>query len=279
MKEPATAERITVGAFEVLAFLDATIDLPLARVFPDTPASAWAPYRARDWFSETWSIPVRCFVVRDGKRTVLVDTGLGESESIAAQWRTRPGRLRADLEGAGIRVEDVDLVVLTHWHVDHVAGAVGPDSRALVFPRAPHLAHAADLEHVRAISGQFTREPRLTLLERLGALDLVDGDRDLSDGVAVVHTPGHTPGHLSVLVRSRDEAVLLSGDALHHPVHVSEPAWRDANDADHAQAVATRVCLLEWAERERLTLAPSHFHAPFGTVARLEGRREWRTLP
>ncbi len=273
--------RISVGDVEVIALRDATIEFPLERMFPDVSDEAFEPYRTRypaAFGRGTWVIPVRAFVLRSRGSTVLVDAGLGTVGEITARMGGT-GRVVEALAHVGIEPGDVDVVVLTHIHLDHAGGTIREEAEGVrpVFPRARHLLHRKDLELVRRIAPQAPLFDLTVLsLERLGLLEAVEGDRRVNDHVRLVHTPGHTPGSQSALVVSGTDRAILTGDAIAHPAHLTEPSWRYTSDGDHQTAVGTRRALVERVEAERLTLVPTHFPEPFGSIVRLEGRRYWQ---
>ena len=168
------------------------------------------------------------------------------------------------------------------WNLQRQGGQYRP-----TFPRARYVAHRADWDTFRraevqqemaAIAPGYV-EQTLTPLESLGVLDLADGDRILSEEVTALHTPGHTPGSLSLLVVSGGEQAIIAGDAFGHPAQVEHPDWGVAFDFDGPQAEKTRRQLLDWVEAEGLVLSAMHFPEPgFGRVVRLEGRRFWQAL-
>jgi glyoxylase-like metal-dependent hydrolase (beta-lactamase superfamily II) len=119
----------------------------------------------------------------------------------------------------------------------------------------------------------------LTPLEGLGALDMTDGERSLTSEVTALHTPGHTPGSMSLLITSGDQRAILVGDAIAHPAQVEHPDWVFAFDFDGETAQQTRGQLLDRIEAEGLIVSACHFPEPgFGRVVRLEGRRSWQAL-
>ncbi len=273
--------RIAVGDVEIIALRDATIAYPLEQMFPDVTEEAFAPYRERypDAFARaTWVIPVRAFVVRSGGWTVLVDTGLGTVHEITSRMGGT-GRIVEALGHVEVDPDDIDVVVLTHLHLDHTGGTIREEDDAFrpVFRRARHLLHRADLDLVRRIAPQAPLfDATVLTLERLGLLEpVVDGHR-VNDRVRLLHTPGHTPGSLSALVASGTDRAILTGDALPHPVHLSEPSWRYTSDGDHQTAVGTRRALIDRIEAERLIFVPTHFPEPFGGIVRVEGRCYWQ---
>jgi glyoxylase-like metal-dependent hydrolase (beta-lactamase superfamily II) len=118
-----------------------------------------------------------------------------------------------------------------------------------------------------------------TPLERLGNLELIDGDHRLTDEISITPTPGHTPGSVSVLFTSDGEKAIMCGDAFVHPATVTEPGWEFAFEMDMEQAARTRVSLLDRIEAEGMKVIACHFPGPgFGSIVRIEGRRYWQGL-
>jgi len=280
-----TARTLTVGAVQVTAVRDVVADFPdpLGEAFPGVDAAAWAPYRRRypGVFDgpDRWRLPVWCFVVRAGRRVVLVDTGVGGPGAPGAGWIGTPGRLPAELAGAGVGPDEVDLVALTHLHLDHVGWNLTSDggSPRPRFPRARYLAQRADWEAFAArpepARAAFDRCVRP--LQDLGMVELLDGDHILDPQLSILHTPGHTPGSQSLLVRSGAAAALLWGDVANHPAQVDRPEWGPGSDALPEVARQTRRRLLDRLEAESMWLAPAHFPEPFGTITRDPAGRHW----
>jgi glyoxylase-like metal-dependent hydrolase (beta-lactamase superfamily II) len=116
-------------------------------------------------------------------------------------------------------------------------------------------------------------------LAQLGLVEFMDGEHSLTPALTAMPTPGHTPGHMSILVTSHGERALVLGDAAHSPVQIEEPDWVSRADMDPELTRQTRRALLERLEREQTLVAAGHFHAPgFGRIVRLDGRRYWRGL-
>ncbi|WP_249346166.1 MBL fold metallo-hydrolase [Microbispora sp. H11081] len=209
---------------------------PLPEMFPGAAFAA----------GEEWVLHFHCYLLRAAGRTVLVDTGIGGAHS-PATWAPLPGRLGGALAGAGADPADVDVVVLTHLHSDHAGGAVVDGAPA--FPRARYVLQRSETEWASGPVRELILDP---LRDRL---DVVDGDAEPVPGVRVLHTPGHTPGHQCVEVGD----VIMSGDAVLHPVQVADPTITYVYDEDPDLAVRTREDLLARA----VVLAPSHFPEPF----------------
>jgi glyoxylase-like metal-dependent hydrolase (beta-lactamase superfamily II) len=195
-------------------------------------------------------------LIRAQDSLVLVDTGIG---------RFAPGegagRLRESLREEGVEPGDLDCVVLTHAHPDHLGGLI--DGGDPVFTRARHVILAAEWEFW-AEAGDRVPEPiavgfeeALAPLHSLGRLDLVDGDSEVVRGVRLLRAPGHSPGHVVVELGDPVEALFLA-DAVLHEAGFEHPEWTCAIDVDPSLAVATRRALLERAADEGLLVAGYH---------------------
>ena len=277
---------LTVGNAQVTALCDVVGDLPVSLdlAFPGVERQAWAPYRRRypEVFSgaDRWRLRDHCFVVRAGGWVALVDTGVGDAWAPGARWIGASGRLPQELAGAGVDPGEVDLVILTHLHLDHVGWNLAweDDQPQPRFPNARYLIQRADWERFSREGDDNDRdafERCVRPLQTLGLVELIVGDHVVDAELTVLHTPGHTPGSQSLLVASGEDVVLLWGDVANHPAQVSEPAWCSSGDLEPEVARRTREALLDRVEAEGMWLAPSHFPEPFGSVVRVDARRGW----
>ena len=277
--------KLTVGNVEIVALTDAAglFPPPISHLFPAVTAEQWEPYRRRypETFAgpDNWHAHMVSYLVRSGGRTLLVDTGVGP-EPAPELFGDLRGRLPEEMRANGIAPEEVNTVFMTHAHLDHVAWNLTGDGRPR-FPNARYLMHQADWDALPELQAAVPPyiEKTLTPLQGLGVLDLLTGETALTEEVVAIHTPGHTPGHMCLLISSGGEKAMILGDALVHPALVTEPEWVFGFDSVPEQAIATRKALLDRIEGEGMTIMQCHFPAPgFGRVIRLEGRRYFQAL-
>ncbi|GLZ50385.1 MBL fold metallo-hydrolase [Actinomycetospora sp. NBRC 106378] len=214
------------------------------------------------------------FAVESEGRRILVDTAVGNHKQRAnPAWHDLDTDWLAGAEAAGFGPGAVDLVVMTHVHADHVGwNTIFVDGAWIpTFPGARHLTPAAewaywtsvDLEPARA---QMIADSVLPVRDA-GLLDTPDVPDDglaLTSAVRLVPTPGHTPGHVSVEIRSGGDTALISGDAVHHPVQLLHPEVGSCVDVDPGQARRTRDRLLTRARQRDALLLGTHFPEPTG---------------
>lgn len=250
---------ITVGDLVVHPVFDGTAALP---------ASAWVN---ADWSEhrhlldehDSMTVPVGAFLVPVGERLVLLDAGVGDVHNEVFDG----GHLLDSLLTLGVVPDDVDTIIVSHLHSDHMGWLVG--EQGPTFPNATIHIGAADWAHF--VDGQADGPRRAERLRRVEhQVSLIDRDGTVvAPGLTTRHTPGHTPGHTSTVISSGSERLIVLGDALHCPAQLTEPEWQFLYDVDKDRAVRTRRQLLREAEELGTSVLPCHF----------EGMRAARLLP
>ncbi|MDO8390449.1 MAG: MBL fold metallo-hydrolase [Actinomycetota bacterium] len=236
-----------------------------------------------DWTGSDWTdhqhlvdpdghvrLPVGGFLVHLGDHLVLLDAGVGEVHTEMYEG----GEMLRSLAALGHQPGDIDTIVVSHLHSDHM-GWLENDGQIVFVNATVHVA-AADWQHfVHDLGDGRRRANRLLAIQ--SQVQLIDGDDvTILPGLTTRATPGHTPGHTSMVLSSGHERLIVLGDAMHCPAQLTETEWEFLYDVDPALAGTTRRRLLQEAEAPGTALLPCHF--PGMQAARLvpaEGTKRW----
>lgn len=270
--------RYRVGDFQVTAVTDGVNVIPIPEGFVANVAKAevGAALAAAHLEPERIAIPFTPVVVNTGSRLVVIDTGNGEANLAATKGAS--GQFHRNLAAAGIRAADVDTVVISHFHGDHVNGLLDPTGKAafpnaeILVPRVEWAYWMDDGEMSRApkgrIEGVFRNARRV--FDALGRkVTPYEWDREVVPGITATGTPGHTPGHTSYVVSSGSSQVFVQSDLTNVPVlFARNPGWHLVFDQDAAMAEATRRRVYDRLAADRTMV--QGFHYPFPALATLE---------
>jgi glyoxylase-like metal-dependent hydrolase (beta-lactamase superfamily II) len=218
-------------------------------------------------------------LVQIGDARILIDVGFDDpsptSRFMPPRYARTPG-VTAGLASLGVRPEDITHVLFTHFHGDHVAGAmVGDRAR---FPNAPHLIGRGDWEGNPVVQGDTIEAHHLGGLHRLGLLELVDGDREIVPGVTMIHAPGESLGHSIVRVEDGGARAYFVGDLFHFPCEVEHLDWVSPG-RDPVAAHRSRERLLAETADTPAIITFSHAKFPgWGRVERRDGGYRWSLL-
>jgi glyoxylase-like metal-dependent hydrolase (beta-lactamase superfamily II) len=267
--------QVHVGEIEFTALDDGTWAFPARAFFANVPEAVWRQHLGVD---AEGKIPVghNYGLVHTGRELIVIDTGYGDETHGG-----RTGHLLEELTSAGYRREEVGVVILTHGHGDHIKRntLLQDGHRHPTFPNARHYLGQADWDWFSGPGHVPEFDQQIGTLDQLGLLDLVEGEVKLCPGISLLPTPGHTPGHLSVMLESEGHSAIFLGDVCHHPLHFSHPDWVSSFDTDPATTVRTRASLFALAvEFDALLLCP---HAPspgFGRLRKSGGSYFWQAM-
>lgn len=220
-------------------------------------------------------------VIELGDAKVIVDVGSGD------RFQPTTGRMLANLEAAGIEADSITHVVLTHAHPDHVWG-IRDDFDEAIFPDAEYIIGGAEYDWWTKDNRVNEVEPAMQQLV-LGAvnslaavethLTMAQDGHEVATGLRMVSTPGHTPGHMSLMIESDGQSLLVLGDAISHAyISFERPNWFTGFDMDGPNAVTTRARLLDMATQDKTAVLGYHFPFPgVGHVMKAEGA--YRFIP
>jgi len=216
-------------------------------------------------------IPVNLLLVRAESSDLLLDAGYG---TLAAPVGLPAGRLIANLRVAGVELDLIRAVLITHSHPDHLGG-VADDQSIPTFPKARYVMWRDEWNYAYEQGGWMRQ--RLDAIR--GRLHLVDGEMELAPGVVAVPAPGHTPGHGFVRITSQGQELLCTTDMLGHEIHVEFPEWSMSHEVDREEAAAVRLRVLKAAVGSRTLLHSCHIAFPgLGYVVETESRLEWKPV-
>lgn len=262
-----------IGAVTVTKVPQMTWRIPLAGLVPEATGPACAEVApglvAEDGTAE---ISLHGLVVESAGHRILVDTCAGHDDNARAILALVAEAGAIDhhhpdvataVDAAGWSPTEIDTVVCTHLHFDHVGGNLSDGAPA--FPAARYVVAGDEWGHWSTATddGDYGSVASVTenvrpLVER-GLVDLVDPDHRLTDEVRFLATPGHTPGHVSVLIDSGGEQAVITGDLAHHPVEFLAPHWAMSADVDPGQATATRRAFVDRFGDGRTLVLGTHF--------------------
>ncbi len=196
---------------------------------------------------------INCFVVKTGSETILFDTGNGTAKG---------GLAMESLKAAGLSPNDIDAVVITHFHGDHIGGLMTADGKA-VFPRARLMVPRVEVEAMPQAAMQF-------MAAYAGRLHAFEWNSPVADGVLAADASGHTSGHTVFLIEDGDSKLLIAGDLIHFGgIQLPVPAVAVTYDTDPAKAVAARKLWFDRAADGKFVVATMHLPFPgIGTLAK-----------
>lgn len=273
-----------VGAVRISRVVELEVTGGTRFILPDATRDACRPIEwLRPHFMDAAGnlvMSVHALVVDTGKRRIVVDTCIGnDKERDIPAWRNLQTSFLADLEAAGYAPETIDTVLCTHLHVDHV----GWNTRLVdgewvpTFPNARYLVAEAEWAYWQRVeAGAPVLADSVRPVMDAGLMDCVATAHRICPEVALEPTPGHTPGHVSVYIRSAGREAVITGDAIHHPCQMTRPDWCSPADFDQRAALNTRESLLRhWADAAPLVIG-THFATPTaGYVKRRDAGGYW----
>ena len=266
-------EPVNIGSIHVQRVEEMIWTISPRFLFADMTYDDLEPYR--DWLTPHFCdadlklrLSMHTFVVRTPHHTILVDTCIGnDRQREVPLWNNMQTDYLDRLAAAGVNPEAVDYVFCTHMHVDHVGWNTHLSNGQWVptFPNARYLFHRAEWEHWKATQEEsqanVMRDSVLPIVDA-GLAMMVEAGHVIEEGIRLEPTPGHTPGHCSLLLSAKGEEAVITGDMIHHPWQIAEPYRTSRACSDATLAVQTRTAFLQrYADTSTLILG-THFAPP-----------------
>jgi len=273
--------RVMLGDFEVTALSDGTVDLPMVKLLKEAPEKTAAALK-KSYLNDPTTTSDNAFLINTGSKLVLIDTGAG------ALFGPTLGKLLANLKASGYQPEQVDDILITHMHPDHVGGLVA--NGALVFPNAVVHADKRDADFWLS-QAQMEKAPKdsqgffqgamasINPYIQAGKFQAFDHDGEIVPGVTSHASYGHTAGHTSYAVESKGQKLLVMGDLIHvAAVQFASPTVAIGFDSDTQAAIASRQKVFGQVDKEGELVAVAHLQFPGMGHIRAAGK-SWQWLP
>ncbi|MEL7117245.1 MAG: MBL fold metallo-hydrolase [Pseudomonadota bacterium] len=260
-----------LGSYRITAILDGIAQLGRPFFFGADEAEIDAALADIGVGPDLLPGPVNAYLLQSDDRTILIDAGMGEIEILGPGF----GRLGAGLAAMGVAPGDIDTVIITHLHVDHIGGMLM--GGAPVFPNAEIVVAEADVAFWTdpGIAAQAPEEAQGLFQLAMGimaaygdAVTQVGDGAEVAPGLTLELSPGHTPGHSVIRIDGGDQQLLMIADTVHSAdLHLLLPDTGFGFDTDPAQAAASRRRLFDMAAADKMLIAGSHVHFPgFGRI-------------
>lgn len=273
--------RFKLGAFEITVLSDGSYTLPTSLLGTNIPREKVTDLLKANFLDPDQRIShVNIPLINTGEKLVLVDAGGGMN------WMQGAGKLADNMMASGYKPEDVDVVVISHAHPDHIWGLIDDFEDAPRFPNAEYVIAAAEWDFWMTdkaksalpemfhnfIIGAQSRLPRIAEKARR-----IKPGEEVITGIVTLDTPGHTPGHISFAVTSQGETLLVTADTMTHPfISFEHPDWWPRTDIDSKMAEKSRRKLLEMAAADHHITLVYHLSFPgLGNVARKGNAYRW----
>jgi glyoxylase-like metal-dependent hydrolase (beta-lactamase superfamily II) len=274
----STAYRFSLGSFECMALSDGEYTYPIESLFANVDEETVnTALRRRNLPTGKVTTPYTCLFINTGAHKVLVDVGAGDLAPTT-------GTMVRHLKAANIDPADIDTIIITHAHPDHIGGNLDIDGNPL-YPNARYFLWKEEWEFWNSESatakwGRFVPFVRKNLDPVREQLTLLDREQEIVPGIQTVAAPGHTPGHSAVAIYSNHEQLLHVVDTVIYPLHLEYPDWLPVFDIQPELAAASKRQIFDRAVAERALVFAHHF-PPFPNLGYVLKRGDgwlWRSV-
>lgn len=271
--------RFKLGSFECVSISDGSHDYPPQNFFANVPKERIEQIlRQRNLPTDHITTPYVYLFANTSANQVLVDMGAGSLFPTT-------GRMLQNMKAAGVEPADIDTVIITHAHPDHVGGTLDEEGKP-IYANARYFIFRREWDFwFSETASAKAPELHVTLARKnlepiRDQVHLLDQESEIVPGIRAIAAPGHTPGHMVVSVSAGDEQLLYFSDTVLHPLHLEYPDWTPIYDILPEEAAASKRRIFDWAAEEKVLLLGMHF-PPFpslGYVVKKEKGWQWQPI-
>lgn len=274
--------RFPLGNFECISILDTIDKMDFDFLFPGVTAADIASLLNQLGITSPDKFEITCLLIKTGKQTVLIDTGFDPGMGPGK------GMMLKNLQSAGVKPGDIDTVILSHGHLDHIGGNIGADLKPN-FSNARYVMHTKEWNFwsnkpdLSSMNETMQREildaVKKNLLSLKDQISLVEAGKDILPGFQYIDTPGHTPGHAALAITSGAEQLLYVADIFHNVLQLARHDWNTRPDLLPQNAIQTRKNIISRAISTHSKVFASHFPFPgIGNIVQKGDIYLWKPL-
>ena len=232
------------------------------------------------WLDQTFlsekqglEIVVQLFVIESNDKIIIVDTCIGNHKDLTyLPWANKQSKFLEKIQAAGVVQTEVDYIVCTHIHLDHIGWNTTKINNVWepTFPNASYIFSEKEFQHAKKYENKLHGniiEESINPVIKSGQAMFISPPYSIDNNVTIIGTPGHTPGHTSVVVNYNNLNIIITGDKIHHPCQIACPDWNSYYDFDKDLSIKTRRRILEKNAGQNSILIGSHFSgSSFGQI-------------
>ena len=218
-------------------------------------------------------IVIQLFVIESNDKVIIVDTCIGNHKDLTYKpWANKRRNFLNKIKAAGIIQTKVDYVVCTHIHLDHIGWNTTKINNVWksTFPNASYIFSEKEFQHAKKFENKLHGniiEESINPVIKSGQATFINPPYSIDKNITIIGTPGHTPGHMSVVVNYNNLNIIITGDMIHHPCQIAYPDWNTYYDFDKSLSTKTRRRILEKNAGQNSIIIGSHFSgSSFGRI-------------